>query len=80
MKYLELKLTIYYNYYIFDMNLDNIENKCSVKNCREPIWQQNSLIYLECDHPKCRKCVLKLFLGEEWTTVQCDQCGWKGDV
>ncbi len=62
------------------MNFDNIEPKCSVKSCKEPIWQQNSLLYFECEHPQCRNCVLKLFLGEDWTKIECNLCGKKDEV
>ena len=57
-----------------------MEHKCNEKDCKEPIWQNNPLVYVLCDHPKCRKCVQNIFLGEEWTTVNCDSCGKQEDT
>ena len=53
----------------------NVEHQCNEKDCKDPIWIKNPLLYLQCEHPKCRNCLVKVFKGQEWTEVCCDKCG-----
>ena len=39
----------------------NEKHECNEKDCKEPIWIKNPLLYLLCEHPKCKNCLAKLF-------------------